>query len=82
MITADILTNSPFTFEDPALGHGVVNELTIVADQHHGALITVNQLFQQFQRFDIQIVGRFIEDQQVAWLQEQARQQKTVALTA
>ena len=30
----------------------------------------------------VQPLQRFIEDQQVAWLQEQARQQKTVSLTA
>ena len=82
MIAADILSNSTFTFENPALGHGVINKLTIVADEHHGSLIAINQFFQQFQRFDIQIVGRFIKDQQVAWLQEQTCQQKTISLTA
>lgn len=63
MIAAHILTDASFAFEDPALGHGVIDKLTIVADQHHGSLIAINQLFQQFQRFDIQIVRRFIENQ-------------------
>ncbi|MNY48260.1 hypothetical protein D3C86_1835810 [compost metagenome] len=63
LIAADILTNPAFAFENPALSYGVIDKLTIVADQHHGALIAVDQLFQQFQSFDIQIVGRFIENQ-------------------
>lgn len=53
-----------------------------MADQQHGALIAVNQLFQQLQRFDVEIVGWFIEDQQIARFQKQLSQQQAVTLTA
>ncbi|MNL85236.1 hypothetical protein D3C87_2134840 [compost metagenome] len=63
VITANEGADLTVAFKDPAFGHRVINELTIVADQHHGALVAVDQLFQQLQRFNIQVVGRFIEDQ-------------------
>ncbi len=82
MIAADILADATAAFEDPAFGYGVIHELTIVAHQHHGALIAIDQLFQQLQRFDIQVVCRFIENQQVAGFQKQPRQQQAVTFPA
>ena len=64
MITADITTNFTAAFEDPAFCNGVIDKLTIVANQQYRALIAVDQFFQQFQRFDIKIVGRFVKNQQ------------------
>ncbi|MNT89548.1 hypothetical protein D3C72_2302910 [compost metagenome] len=63
VITADKGADLAVAFKDPALGHGVVDELTIVAHQQHGALIAIDQLFQQLQRFDVKIVGWFLENQ-------------------
>jgi hypothetical protein len=40
------------------------------------AMTPVRALFQQLQRFDIQVVCRFIENQQVAGFQKQPRQQQ------
>ena len=40
------------------------------------------QLFQQLQRLDVQVVGRFVHHQQVGGLGEQLGQQQPVALTA
>jgi hypothetical protein len=53
-----------------------------VADQQHGAVEAPHQLLQQLQRFDVEIVGRFVEDQHVCRPREQARQQQAVALAA
>ena len=78
VIAADVLANTTAAFEDPALGHGIVNKLTIVAHQHHGPLIAIDQLFQQLQRFNIEVVSRFIKDQQIAGFQEQPGQQQAV----
>jgi ATP-binding cassette subfamily F protein uup len=39
----------------------------------HPKRATIDQLFQQLQRFDIQVVCRFIENQQVAGFQKQPR---------
>ena len=82
MIAAHVLANLPRAFEDPTLRYRVIHKLTVVANQHHGSLITVDKLFQQLQGFDIQIVCRFIEYQQVTGLEEQARQQQAVTLPA
>ncbi|MNC55104.1 hypothetical protein D3C75_1046160 [compost metagenome] len=63
VVAPNVSVDHAITFENPAFGHGVINELTIVAHQQYGALVAIDHLFQQFQRFDVQIVGWFIEDQ-------------------
>ncbi len=50
--------------------------------QQQSARIVRQQLFQQLQSLDVEVVGRFIEDQQVAGFKEQLGQQQTVFLTA
>ncbi len=56
-------------FEDP-LGH-VVQEVTIVGDGHNGALVVGQVLFQPRNGFGIEVVGRFVEQQQVGLANEQ-----------
>ena len=62
MVTADITTNFTTALEDPTFRNGIIHKLTVVAHQQYGALIAVNQLFKQFQRFDVKIVRWFIEN--------------------
>ena len=57
-------------------GGDTVDEITVVADQQHGAIIIAKDVLQQVQRFNIQIVGRFIHDQQVRWFRHQLGQQQ------
>ena len=38
--------------------------------------------FEQLQRLEIEIVGRFVEDEQVGGPREQSREQQAVALAA
>ena len=52
-----------------------------MADQEHGPLVIFQQLFKQFERIDVEVVGRFVEHQHVCRLGEQACQQQPVAFT-
>ncbi|EKE17971.1 MAG: hypothetical protein ACD_10C00188G0001, partial [uncultured bacterium] len=50
-------------FENPF--GGVVEEVTIVSDSDHGAREAHQELFQPFDRFSIEVVGRLVEQQHV-----------------
>ncbi len=65
-------------FADPSLaihhdqaGDHVIHEIPVVADQEYGSLEAQQDFFQQFQGFDIQVVGRLIQNQEVGRLAEQ-----------
>jgi hypothetical protein len=53
-----------------------------VADQKYRAFVVLQQVFQQLQRVDVQVVGRFIQHQHVGRARKQAGQQQAVALAA
>ena len=53
-----------------------------MADQEQRAGVILQQLFEQFEGFDVEVVGGLIEYQHIGRTAEQAREQKTVALTA
>ena len=43
---------------------------------------SADQLLEQFQRLDVEVVGRLVEDQHVRGTREQPREQQPVALAA
>ena len=49
-----------------------------MADQQHRALVIEEQLFQQFQGFHVEIVGRFIQNEQIGRAGEQFGQQQAI----
>ena len=51
-----------------------------MADQEHGAIVGLQQLFEQLERVDVQIVGRLVQNQYVGRAGEQTCQQQAVAL--
>ncbi len=53
-----------------------------MADHQHRALEAEQHLFEQFEGFHIEIIGRLVEHQQVGRLAEQLRQQEPCPLTA
>jgi hypothetical protein len=68
--------------EGEDVGGDAVEEPAVVAD-HHGAAGEVEQrLFQRAQRVDVEVVGRLVEQQQVAAALEQLGQVHPVALAA
>ena len=52
-----------------------------MTDQEQGAGIFGEQFLEQFQGFDIEVVGRFVQHQHIGRFGEQAGQQQTVTLT-
>ena len=67
---------------DDGGGDHVVEKAPVVADQEDRAVVIGQQLFEQFQRLDVQVIGRLVEHQYVGRAGKQAGQQQAVALAA
>jgi hypothetical protein len=67
-------------FEDP-LG-GVVEEVAVVGDGDHGAGEAQQELFQPFDRFGVEVVGRLVQQQHVGLGQQQLAQRDAALLAA
>ena len=52
-----------------------------MGDGHHGAAKTLEELLQPFDRFGVQVVGRFVEQQHVRLGQQQAAQRHAALFT-
>src|SRR5205085_10613591 len=57
-------------------------QLPIVAYEHHGAVVVLDRIFERLDRFDIQMVRRLIENQQVGPTEHQHRQRNTSTFAA
>ncbi len=53
-----------------------------MADEENRAVVVLQQILEQFQRVDVEVVGRLVEHQHVGRPRKQARQQQAVALAA
>ena len=62
--------------------HGPVEEITVMANDQHGAVIVGDDLLQQIERFQIEVIGRFVKHQQIGLTREFAREQNARALAA
>jgi len=51
-----------------------------VTHQQHRARVVLHEILQQLERFQVEIIGRFVQHQQIGRLREQAREQQPVAL--
>ena len=54
--------------------HRVIQKRAVVRDDQRAALEAVQPVFQPFQRRDVQMVGRLVQDQQVRIVSSSARQ--------
>ena len=66
--------------EDPA--GDVVEEVAIVGDRHHGALVVLEEALQPGDRLGVEMVGRLVEEQQVGGGEEQPAERDPAALPA
>ncbi len=82
LVAADVFHQLAVALERDHLRDDVVEERAVMADQEQCAVILRQQFFEQLQRLDVEIVGRFVEHQHIGGTGEQARQQQTVALAA
>ena len=53
-----------------------------MADEQDGPLVLDQQRLEQFERLDVEVVGRLVQDQHVRRLGEQLRQQQPAPLAA
>ena len=61
-------------------GHGIVHELSVMAHHQNGAFKGNQNVFQQLQRFNIQVIGGFIQHEDVSGLAEQLGENCSVLL--
>ena len=52
-------------FEDPQAGGDFVDEVVVVGDQQDGAFITLQRDVERVDGFEIEVVGRLVEDEDV-----------------
>ena len=57
------------------VGAHLIQEMPIVADDHHGGVVVVERAFQPADRIDVEIVGRFVQQQHVRSREQRLRQQ-------
>ena len=75
-VAARIDVPAPAALRDHDRRDRAVEEIAVVRDEQHRAGIVVDHLFQQIERFEIEIVGRFVEHQQVRGFGERARERR------
>ena len=56
--------------------HRAVEEVAVVADDQDGAFIVRDDFLQEVERLEVEVVGRLVEDQQVRFPCEFAREQQ------
>ena len=62
---------------DDARGHAV-EERAVVGDQHHAALEAAQQFFEPGDRIEIEVVGRFVEQQHIGHRDQRLRQRNAL----
>ena len=82
LVAAGIFAPAPVALGRDHLGHHVVQERAIVADQEQRAVVAGEQFLEQVQRLDVQVVGRLVQHHHVGRSREQAGEQQAVALAA
>jgi hypothetical protein len=79
-VAAGILAPLAGTFVNESRSDDVVEEGAIVRHDEQRALELQEQIFEQLERFEIEIVGRFVQHQQVARSREDLRELEPPAL--
>src|SRR5690606_12139903 len=70
IVTTHVFQHIPASFKGDNTGYNVVQKSAIVAYQEYSAIIVVEDFLQKFESFHIQVVCRFVEDQEVSRLAE------------
>ena len=74
--------NMAVAFERKDVRRQTIEEETVVRDNHGATGEAFQRLFKRGQRFGIKIVGRFVEQEDVATLLQHLRHMHAVAFTA
>jgi hypothetical protein len=81
-VAARVLAPHAVAFGHQRLRDDVVEERAVVAHQQQRARVRLQRLLQELERFDIEVVGRLVEHEQVGGPGEQPREQQAIALAA
>ena len=81
-VAADVLGHPAVAFERQRARDDVVEKHPVVADQQQRARPLDELRLEQFERLEVEIVGRLVEHQHVGRPREQPRQQQAVAFAA
>ena len=69
-------------FERQNMGRQAIEEEAVMADDHGAAREIFDRFFERRQRFDVEVVGRFVEQENVAALFQHLGDVDAVAFTA
>src|SRR3546814_2274542 len=69
-------------FKGEDVGGKTVEEEAVMADDHGAARIVFESVFQGTQRFDVKVIGRLVEQEDIAALLQELRHVNASALTA
>ena len=81
-VAARVLAPHAVALGHQRLRHHVVEKRAIVADQQQRARVRLQRVLEQLERFDVEVVRRLVEHEQVRRLREQPRKQQAIALAA
>ena len=74
------------TLPDPSrpsvIGHRAVEEIAVVADDQDRAFIIGDHFLKQVERFEVEVVGRLVEHQEIGFARKFARKQQPRPLAA
>ena len=82
LVAAGVFGKPAFSLVDDRAGHHVVEEGAVVGDKQQRSLVAYEEFLEEFQCLRVEIVGRFIEHQDIGGLQEEASQEEPVALAS
>ena len=77
-----IFLHASLAFEDERARDDVVDEGAVVADQQQRARPRRQPLLEELERFDVEIVGRFVQHEDIDRAGQQPRQEQPVPLAA
>ena len=82
LVAAGIFGEAPLSLVDDRSCHHVVEKGSVVGDKQKRSLVVHEEFLKEFQCLGIEIVSRFIEDENVGRLKEKSCQQESVSLAA
>ena len=82
IVIPNVIANHSLPFESQNRRANAIEKITVVTDHDHAATESHERFFEQAQRAEIEIVGRFVENENVAAALKNFREQDPAPLAA
>lgn len=82
VIAAGVFLDEAVAVEDEGSGGDVVDEFAVVADEQDGAVVIEEEFFEEFKSFEVEIIGGFVEEEDVGGPGERFGQKESVSFAA